>query len=582
MGAKKCKDKKRTKNGTGISLYNESPPTHSFTADMSAARQDRSGLQNIQGNQGSCTADVLRQSREVLYEQQNMQQTFLSTQSMGNNANLCNQMPVQNTSPSNVHVTCSSNQQYTGGQYNRQDVTNGTTNIPLWAENICHQLQNIQFQLETQNQRWQSVESKLTHQSERMTNMESQIAQFSQLKQTVSENTRIIGSVNTEVRSLKSKIDEYEDNVNYYSEICDSVISANTDLCSKLSDLTARVSIVEDKVVDSQWRNMRENLIFTGIPETELTFDELGRPKREDCESIIKHFLRTEMQISRDIELDRVHRLGKFKRGQTYSRPIIAKFTFYKDKEMVRQLAPETLMGKRYGVREQFPEEFEAKRKLLYPVAKSARQNRENKVRLVRDKLFINGRQHTPDQTETQLKARPVQTNVHTNERYQQRHQPPRRQSATYIGQKFNQQNQVSTGSRADTQQFTNCRPDTNTQQSKQYENRSNWVFPSGRHEDHQIRTPVNTHSQSDNHVFTSNKFILLSNDNMMDTPSQLAGKQKAKSPLDADLTLKKQKPHVSSECENSMDEMDIQLAADSNVFHECVSSPVSNEYTRL
>ena len=68
----------------------------------------------------------------------------------------------------------------------------------------------------------------------------------------------------------------------------------------------------------------------------------------------------------------------------------------------------------------------------------------------------------------------------------------------------------------------------------------------------------------------------------MMDTPSQLAGKQKAKSPLDADLTLKKQKPHVSSECENSMDEMDIQLAADSNVFHECVSSPVSNEYTRL
>lgn len=67
-----------------------------------------------------------------------------------------------------------------------------------------------------------------------------------------------------------------------------------------------------------------------------------------------------------------------------------------------------------------------------------------------------------------------------------------------------------------------------------------------------------------------------------MDTPSHLAGKQKAKSPLDADLTLKKQKPHVSNEWENSMDEMDIHVAVDSNVFHESVSSPVSDEYTRL
>ena len=62
-----------------------------------------------------------------------------------------------------------------------------------------------------------------------------------------------------------------------------------------------------------------------------------------------------------------------------------------KDKEFVRFTAPKTLTGKRFGVNEQFPTEIENKRKLLYPVAKRAKRNKHNKVRLVRDKLFING-----------------------------------------------------------------------------------------------------------------------------------------------------------------------------------------------
>ena len=46
-----------------------------------------------------------------------------------------------------------------------------------------------------------------------------------------------------------------------------------------------------------------------------------------------------------------------------------------------------------YGVREQFPQEIEEKRKLLYPVAKTARQNKNDRVRLVRDKLYVNAQE---------------------------------------------------------------------------------------------------------------------------------------------------------------------------------------------
>lgn len=40
--------------------------------------------------------------------------------------------------------------------------------------------------------------------------------------------------------------------------------------------------------------------------------------------------------------------------------------------------------------REQFPKPIEEKRKALYPVAKDARKNTNNKVRLIRDRLYIN------------------------------------------------------------------------------------------------------------------------------------------------------------------------------------------------
>ena len=92
---------------------------------------------------------------------------------------------------------------------------------------------------------------------------------------------------------------------------------------------------------------MRENLIFSGIPETELR-----RGEQENCESLVKEFIRNQMRIEREIEFDRVHLLGRYMQNQRYSRPIIAKFTYFKDKEQVRQAAPRTLIGTRYSVTE--------------------------------------------------------------------------------------------------------------------------------------------------------------------------------------------------------------------------------------
>ena len=118
---------------------------------------------------------------------------------------------------------------------------------------------------------------------------------------------------------------------------------------------------------------MRENLIFTGIPESELR--QVGQ---ENCEALIKEFLKSEMNIFIDIQFDRVHRLGRYKPNQHYPRSIIAKFTNYKDKEYAKKAAPRTLIGTQFRVNEHFPQEIENRRKQLYPEAKKARQNKNN------------------------------------------------------------------------------------------------------------------------------------------------------------------------------------------------------------
>ena len=157
--------------------------------------------------------------------------------------------------------------------------------------------------------------------------------------------------------------------------------------------MQSQKAVYEEKVVDLQWRSMRQNLIFTGISEPELPVGEY-----EDVCYTLRRFLREQMHFDRDIEIERVHRLGRPRYNQRYPRPIIAKFQRYRDKEEIRLAAPKRLYRTHYGVREQFPSEIEEKRKELYPIAKEFRQNRNNVVRLVRDKLYVNGKEVLADQ----------------------------------------------------------------------------------------------------------------------------------------------------------------------------------------
>ena len=161
----------------------------------------------------------------------------------------------------------------------------------------------------------------------------------------------------------------------------------------------------ENTITDLQCRSMQDNLIFTNIAEIKYT--EVNQ--YENTEQTLRKFLAEEMGIHKPIEFARVHRLGIYDEltAETSPRPIIAKFERFKDREHVRSLAAETLRGSNFGIREQFPKTIEEKRKVLYPVAKQARKNTENKVRLIRDKLYINDEEVVVELNKTSEKSVP-------------------------------------------------------------------------------------------------------------------------------------------------------------------------------
>lgn len=509
-------------------------------------------MNNIATPNSLNTFDMLRQSRELLYEQnvqgnrppQNMQ-NMTTNQNMQcfqgqDQVYLPPQPPNYNTTLQNQNMN--TYQPFNGQGFNVQQSTTQLDNgIPPWASNMCQQLTSIQNVLEHQNSRWQSVEQQIKSQSERMKNIESQLSQVSIIKQTLSQTNTDVNQMHTDMRTMKMKISEYDNTIQEYSNICDGITDCNTNTEATINGMQKQIRELEqnqqdiqtkqnDKITEIQWRSMRENLIFSGIPEI-TNYLENG----EDCEFTIHEFFKNELHIEEDIKFDRAHRLGRFSRNQLFPRPIVVKFTYYKDKERIRQLASKELKDSNFWIKEQYPKEMEDKRKILYPVANDARKNPENKVRLVRDKLFINHEQYIPEVRTTLNSRENVQTSGRTHVNRDSRNS----RSNSYMQ---HDQNYQARGGYKPSQ----------TQWSRTFSRRPQTQKPE-------------KNEQNDN--FLENRFNIFSQ--MNSTPSQVsqrtqhAGKTKARSPLDNDVNVKKHR-------ENGTQYSDSEDSEDSTLLIDC------------
>ena len=143
-------------------------------------------------------------------------------------------------------------------------------------------------------------------------------------------------------------------------------------------------------MVAAEERSMRDNLLFFSIPEKE----------NENTESELQGFIAQKLpslKIPKPIHFERVHRIGNPKKPNTNPRPIVAKFSNYKDREAVRHSAKD-LKNSNFGLREQFPAEIVQKRRVLQPKLQEARKQNLH-ASLHRDTLRVQDKEYKVDKS---------------------------------------------------------------------------------------------------------------------------------------------------------------------------------------
>lgn len=157
---------------------------------------------------------------------------------------------------------------------------------------------------------------------------------------------------------------------------------------TKTNNLLEQSQKVDEKIEDLNFRSMRENLLFYGIPESSGA---------ENCEALCKNVCKTilKMDESDRLTIDRAHRVG----GRSNKpRPIVMKFHYFSEREAVRNRSIEysaALKAENRGIGIQLPKSVRDARKSLYGPMKAAKDAGKH-VRFVGKKLLINGEEFRP------------------------------------------------------------------------------------------------------------------------------------------------------------------------------------------
>ena len=141
----------------------------------------------------------------------------------------------------------------------------------------------------------------------------------------------------------------------------------------------------------------RENLLIRGIKEQAEETEKM-------CEDAVRQLLISEMNINDDkvkkMVLVRCHRIGpnnNDNNSTNYCRAIIVRFLDFNDRKLVwgERMA---LAGKEYSISENFANNIEYRRRLLYPIMKAAKKSAKyQKVLLRGDILVVDNEEYSFD-----------------------------------------------------------------------------------------------------------------------------------------------------------------------------------------
>ena len=235
------------------------------------------------------------------------------------------------------------------------------TSASTMTEIITQQLQQVLERLTSVEGKLDGVLEKVQRLETALSGVKSDITELqsktTQMKKVSDDMEAGLNNLNTEVEELRKKIGERE----------------------------KEIKLINDRCLYQEVYNRRENLRFLGFPE--------ATSNEEVASETVYQFLERELELEgvRDIEFQRVHRIGKKKAGAV--RPIIARFLRFPDRERIFRRALEVRDVTEVRVFTDLPKEIQERRKKQWPKLKKSRE--EGKVasfdRKEPDKLYIDG-----------------------------------------------------------------------------------------------------------------------------------------------------------------------------------------------
>ena len=155
------------------------------------------------------------------------------------------------------------------------------------------------------------------------TGMQSQV---DTLFNVVKMKDEIIGKLQADIGALKQSVNhisqDTSDNQNAIKE-CNKIME------SKFAEANKYVETVKNKTVDLEDRSRRSNLVFFNFPEA-------ADSQTEDCEQLVHNVLeKLDIMQDEEVWIERAHRLGRKQPGSDRPRPVIVKFTYFKQKQCI-------------------------------------------------------------------------------------------------------------------------------------------------------------------------------------------------------------------------------------------------------
>ena len=194
-----------------------------------------------------------------------------------------------------------------------------------------------------------------------------------------------LSGVKSDITELQSKTTQMKKGTEDMDAGLNNLNMEVQELRIKIGENEKEIKLTNDRCLYQEVYNRRENLRFLGLPEV-LSAEEVAS-------EVIYQFLERELEIegARDIEFQRVHGIGKKKTG--VSRPIIARFLRFPDRERIFRRAFEVRDDTEVRVFTDLPKEIQERRKRQWPKLKKARE--EGKLasfdKKEPDKLYIDG-----------------------------------------------------------------------------------------------------------------------------------------------------------------------------------------------